>query len=188
MKNARWHAVFSAYLSITTGIAGFVLTVVAANAEMSMALYGIALIEIVDVSASFLVLLVYQAKCGIVKYRGLNAEERRKETKYSFLIGVLMAILGSFLLIDRYLIHFLLLMTSDRVNICNFLLHCSVLKLWDRDHERLSLANERLAFAASLFGAIFSISLAVYQFYIAEALDSSVVFFGMSCITLSIFI
>ena len=103
--NARLHAVASAYLSLSSGITGVILSVIAADAELSMSLYGMAMIGIVDVAASVLVLLVYQPSCLRLVNRGsnqlTNSAEIQLENKFSFAIGVLMALLGLFLLTDR---------------------------------------------------------------------------------------
>lgn len=100
-SSARLHAVAAAYMSISTGVTGIALGLVAANAEFSMSLYGMAIVGAVDVSASCFVLLVYQATCADAYFEVDNPHRKRKETLYSYFIGGLMAMMGTFLAIDR---------------------------------------------------------------------------------------
>ena len=96
--NAKYHAVFAAYLSLLTGTVGVVISIMAADAELSMSLYGMALIEVIDVAASIMVLYIYQPTC--FKELSESAQDRI-ENQYSFMLGGLMFVLGVFLLTDR---------------------------------------------------------------------------------------
>ena len=96
----RFHAIFSAYLSILAGIAEAVLSVMAGYQEESMSLYGIALMAFVDIAGSILVLLLWQ--CSNAVYGSDRPKsERFKEMRYSIIIGYLMIALGVFLMTDR---------------------------------------------------------------------------------------
>lgn len=53
-----------------------------------------------------------------------------------------------------------------------------MIKVVAGDTERVTSSNETLAFAASIYGAVCSLSLAIYKFIIAEKLESAIVFVG----------
>ena len=101
--SGKFHAVFSAYLSIFAGIIEAFFSTILGHAELSMSLYGIALMAIVDITGSVLVLMIWQ------KYDSdRNKEKKILEARYSYIIGVLMMILGLFLVADRYIFLILL--------------------------------------------------------------------------------
>lgn len=93
--NGRFHAVLSAYLSIAAGIVEASLSILAGHQEISMSLYGIALMAIVDVTGSVLVLMMWQ--CGSLERK---YTERIREMRYSIFIGIMMLLLGCFLVAD----------------------------------------------------------------------------------------
>lgn len=94
--SGKFHAIFSAYVSIFAGLIEAFFSVMLGHAELSMSLYGIALMAIVDITGSVLVLMVWQ------KYdNDKNKEKKILEARYSYIIGVLMMILGLFLVADR---------------------------------------------------------------------------------------
>ena len=65
--NAKYHAVFAAYLSLLTGTVGVVISIMTADAELSMSLYGMALIEVIDVAASIMVQLALKSSLRVLK-------------------------------------------------------------------------------------------------------------------------
>lgn len=95
MFTDQFHAVFSAYVSIFAGIIEAFFSIVLGHAELSMSLYGIALMAIVDVTSSVLVLFIWQDSGE------RNKEKKILESRYSYIIGVLMMVLGLFLVGDR---------------------------------------------------------------------------------------
>lgn len=100
-SNATFHAILSAYLSIIAGIIEAVLAVLSGREEISMSLYGIALVAVVDVTGSLLVLKMWQCRSSSGERL---LPERLMEMNYSIVIGVLMTVLGTFLIADRYLV------------------------------------------------------------------------------------
>lgn len=96
MFSGKFHAVFSAYVSIFAGVIEAFFSVILGHAELSMSLYGIALMAIVDITGSVLVLLIWQSPDD------RNREKKILEARYTYIIGVLMMILGLFLVADRY--------------------------------------------------------------------------------------
>lgn len=96
----RFHAIFSAYLSILAGIVEAVLSSMAGHEEVSMSLYGIALMAFVDITGSVLVLSLWQCSRAVYGTERPKSE-RFKEMHYSIIIGYLMVALGIFLMADR---------------------------------------------------------------------------------------
>jgi len=99
VRSARCHALLSAYLSIAAGITITILAIIAATQENSMSLYGVAFMAMIDSTGSVLVLMIYQSVCSSVDLNG--NQQHRREAQYSFLIGILMLILGVVLFTDR---------------------------------------------------------------------------------------
>ncbi len=89
------HAIISAYLSIVAGIVEAVFSYMAGHAEISMALYGIALVAIFDGLGSILVLSLWQCSDA-----DRTLKLKLKELKYSYIIGVFMMLLGIFFICD----------------------------------------------------------------------------------------
>ena len=100
-KTAHTHAIISAYLSIIAGLVEAALSLTAGHAEISMSLYGIALMAIVDITGSVLVLRMWQ-NSGAPEDRLIS--QRLQEMQYSITIGVMMIVLGCFLIADRQVI------------------------------------------------------------------------------------
>lgn len=159
MFSGKFHAIFSAYVSIFAGLIEAFFSIILGHAELSMSLYGIALMAIVDVTGSILVLKIWQ------KYDCDNNREKKiLEARYSYIIGVLMMILGLFLVSDRY----------DCV-----LLHClhnglCSVKTLIRGKHLEAVGGAGIA----LFGMMCSFVLAAYKYRIGEELESSVIIAG----------
>ena len=56
-QNARFHAILSAYLSIVAGLVETVISLMDGMEEISMSLYGIALMAFVDITGSSFIFL-----------------------------------------------------------------------------------------------------------------------------------
>lgn len=97
-SSARFHALFSAYLSIFCGTLEAVFSLLAGSTELSMSLYGVALMATVDVAGSILIIVFYTNMTSM-EYA---VRQKRQELRYTFLIGCFMMILGIFLVVDRY--------------------------------------------------------------------------------------
>ncbi|KAJ1417317.1 hypothetical protein B484DRAFT_422041 [Ochromonadaceae sp. CCMP2298] len=149
MISSRFHAAFSAWLSILVGLTIAVLAVLAGQEEGSMALIGVAFMGIVDITGSVMVLLIY----GTIH---AHAKDDRKEAQYSLVIGVLMLGLGVFLATDST---FSLLDGTDR----------SLSK-------RRANARNSLGFDIAIFGAAASLALAFYKYLVSRRLGSAVIF------------
>ena len=108
-----FHAVFSAYLTIIIGVVLAVLTILAGRTDVSMSLYAVALMSILDVSGGILVLTLWQNRreesSYIDKFERIEASETEEITDlwYSFIIGLFMLTMGLFLILDRYVKCFL---------------------------------------------------------------------------------
>jgi len=74
---------------------------IAGHADISMSLYGIAIMAVVDITGSILVLIFWQGSSDIEGERGLP--QKIREVQYSYIIGALMMLLGIFLIVDRCL-------------------------------------------------------------------------------------
>ena len=98
-KDAPWHAVVSAYLSILAGLGELTMSMWAGHTEKSMSIYGIGIMAFVDIAGSVLVLSMWQ--CGSPQSVRLTSE-RRREVQYSAIIGVMMIFLGMFLIVDSF--------------------------------------------------------------------------------------
>ena len=102
-----FHAVFSAYLTIIIGIVLAALTILAGRTDVSMSLYAVALMSILDVSGGILVLTLWQNRreesTYIDKFERIEASEIEEVTDlwYSFIIGLFMLTMGLFLILDR---------------------------------------------------------------------------------------
>ena len=117
----RFHAVFSAYLSIGAGLFEAVFAVIftflfilydlfidlplyakmiAGHTDISMSLYGIAIMAIVDITGSILVLIFWQGNDQSPSTER-ESPEKIRELQYSYVIGALMMLLGIFLILDR---------------------------------------------------------------------------------------
>ena len=102
-----FHAVFSAYLTIIIGLVLAVLTILAGRTDVSMSLYAVALMSILDVSGGILVLTLWQNRkeesTYVDKFERIEASETEEVTdlRYSFIIGLFMLTMGIFLILDR---------------------------------------------------------------------------------------
>lgn len=102
-----FHAVFSAYLTIIIGLVLAVLTILAGRTDVSMSLYAVALMSILDVSGGILVLTLWQNRkeesTYVDKFERIEASETEEITdlRYSFIIGLFMLTMGIFLILDR---------------------------------------------------------------------------------------
>lgn len=145
-REAIFHTIVSAYLSMIAGAIEAVMSIISGHEEISMSMYGIALMAIVDFAGSILVLQLWQCR-GNGEERLI--EERINECNYSMTIGVLMMSLGMFL-------------TTD-----------SITKLSER--EEPTGERSMLGISVSCFGAICGLGLAFYKYACGKALDSPVV-------------
>lgn len=72
----------------------------AGHEDISMSLYGIAIMAIVDITGSILVLIFFQGSSSSdTPDRDLPMKIR--EVQYTYIIGSLMMLLGIFLILDR---------------------------------------------------------------------------------------
>jgi hypothetical protein len=97
-----FHAVLSAYLSIFAGIVEAVLSIMAGTTDISMSLYGVALMALVDIAGSMLILLLWQCRPANCDETNRGSMERMRDLQYTSIIGVFMILLGLFLMTDRY--------------------------------------------------------------------------------------
>lgn len=100
----RFHAILSAYLSILLGISSIVLSTIAGSDETSLSEYAIGLTGFVDLTGSFLILLLYQFQYNSIKNNGNNDDQtvlshKIRESRYTVSIGVLMSLLGLYLFV-----------------------------------------------------------------------------------------
>lgn len=144
-----YHALVSAYMSIILGITEAILAIYTGHADISMALYGIALMAIVDVTGSVLVVFMYYGMSNEVVH---NPDKKTKELRYSQAIGVLMILLGLFLVADS---------ASD-------------LEQKDSPQDAGTIGSA-LQVITSVYGALGSLSMAAYKYKVGKALHSSVV-------------
>jgi divalent metal cation (Fe/Co/Zn/Cd) transporter len=98
VETAHFHAIVSAYLSIVAGLVEASLSILAGHAELSMSLYGIALMAFVDITGSLLVLYTWQFSEAKAERK---LQDRIREMRMSRGIGIMMIILGLFLIADR---------------------------------------------------------------------------------------
>lgn len=102
-----FHAVFSAYLTIIIGLVLAVLTILAGRTDVSMSLYAVALMSILDVSGGILVLTLWQNRkeesTYVDQFERIEASETEEVTdlRYSFIIGLFMSTMGIFLILNR---------------------------------------------------------------------------------------
>ena len=149
-SSARFHAILSAYLSIVAGLLEAVLSISLGSEEDSMSLYGIALMGFVDVTGSLLILNLFQ--CRRTSYAGERSQQdKRTEIIYTIAIGLLMVVLGVFLIVDSA-ISFIYHQTADEMN--------------------------SLGIMIATFGAFSGLTLALYKYVVGKALNSSVVTAG----------
>lgn len=73
---------------------------IAGHADISMSLYGIAIMAIVDITGSILVLIFWQGN-GSSTGSERESPEKIRELQFSYVIGSLMMLLGIFLILDR---------------------------------------------------------------------------------------
>jgi hypothetical protein len=103
-----FHAVAAAYLSIGVGIIQATLTILAGLTDVSMSLYAVALMSILDVFGGVLILTLWQNRKAessyLDKYERIEASETEEVTDlwYSFIIGLFMLLMGLVLIIDRF--------------------------------------------------------------------------------------
>lgn len=147
-ENLVFHAILSAYLSIFIGLTEAGLSVYAGHAEISMALYGIAVMGLVDGTGSVLVLMMWQ--CGSQKNGKTErlVSERIREMRYSLIIGCMMLLLGSFLVVD------------------------SLKKMVEKESPS---DKDLMGFLLGVYGSVFGFFLASYKYIVGKALDSPVI-------------
>lgn len=103
-----FHAVVAAYLSIGVGIVQATLTILAGLTDVSMSLYAVALMSILDVFGGVLILTLWQNRklesSYLDKFERIEASETEEVTDlwYSFIIGLFMLLMGLILIIDRF--------------------------------------------------------------------------------------
>jgi hypothetical protein len=103
-----FHAVAAAYLSIGVGVIQATLTILAGLTDVSMSLYAVALMSILDVFGGVLILTLWQNRKAessyLDKYERIEATETEEVTDlwYSFIIGLFMLLMGLVLIIDRF--------------------------------------------------------------------------------------
>ena len=73
---------------------------IAGHTDISMSLYGIAIMAIVDITGSILVLIFWQGN-EQTSSTERDSPEKIRELQYSYVIGSLMMLLGIFLILDR---------------------------------------------------------------------------------------
>lgn len=106
-----FHAVLAAYLTIVAGTVEMILSMLAGKTDMSMSLYAVALMSILDVAGGCLILTIWQDRIDdpgyVDKLERIEAAEAEKLTdlRYSFAIGMSMIIMGLFLMADRLEYH-----------------------------------------------------------------------------------
>lgn len=111
-----FHAVLSAYMSLSVGIVEATITILAGRTDVSMSLYAVALMSILDAVGSILVLTLWQNRkeesSFADKFEKIEASESEEITDlwYSFTIGFSMLVMGLFLIIVRFVIWTKLLM------------------------------------------------------------------------------
>lgn len=103
-----FHAVAAAYLSIGVGIIQATLTILAGLTDVSMSLYAVALMSILDVFGGVLILTIWQNRKAessyLDKFERIEASETEEVTDlwYSFIIGLFMLLMGLVLIVDRF--------------------------------------------------------------------------------------
>lgn len=142
------------------------LKMIAGHADISMSLYGIAIMAIVDITGSILVLIFWQGNDTTV--RGLTQTVR--ELQYSYIIGALMMLLGIFLILDRYSTSypapFFIYILISNFSVSNLI-------------EGKSPSNSKEAGSSiSIFGTTAGFLLALYKYNIGKELESPVIMAG----------
>lgn len=167
--SGRFHAVLSAYLSIIAGLYETIFSLVAGHADLSMSLYGIALMAVVDITGSALVLLIWQTS-DIGGTTERSTQLKLQEARYSYVIGALMMFLGLFLVADRC-------SCCCRCYICVVvtLLHSAKTLIEGHSPHSKGVGGADVA----LFGTVSSALLAVYKYRVGQELDSPVITAGM---------
>lgn len=147
VKDAGYHAVLSAYLSIMAGLTELMMSLWAGHSEKSMSIYGIGIMAFVDVAGSVLVLSLWQ--CGPLSSPGgvRTIVDRRREMLFSAIIGTMMVFLGLFLIVDsmQRLVH------------------------------KSTMDSSILGIVDSVVGTMCGFSLAGYKYVVGTALDSPVI-------------
>lgn len=148
-----YHAILSAYLSIIIGLIETALAIYTGHAHISMALYGIALMAFVDVVGSVLIVYTYYGLSDTThEMSGIDSDRKAKELKYSYVIGVLMMILGVF-----------------------FIYECVIDLIEGQSPNNDDGVEGELGLLTSVYGALGSFFLAAYKYRVAKDLDSSVI-------------
>eukprot|EP01041_Mallomonas_annulata_P011106 gene11106-23209_t len=94
-SNARLHAIISSYLNIVAGIIDLCLSIWAGSEDVSLSMFGVAIMTFVDLSGSILVLVRWQF---FFSETIDHQAEKRREMFLSCILGFLMALLGMSLL------------------------------------------------------------------------------------------
>lgn len=106
----EFQAVVSAYASILCGAVAIILSILAGREDFSLSLYGIALLEITDISGDILVLTIWQRRkdesemTSSKELRAARASQKVMEAWSSFTIGVFLLICGMFLCAERQVV------------------------------------------------------------------------------------
>jgi hypothetical protein len=95
-ENAMVHAILSAYLSVFLGLIEAIISISVNISSLSMAIFGFALLAIVDIVGSLLVLRRWQFSSNIEPFISNIQEQKDAVT-----LGYLMTLLGVFLVISR---------------------------------------------------------------------------------------
>ncbi len=94
----RVHALIAAWLSVFSGLAVTLLSLLSAIAENSMSLYALSLLAAVDTATSFFVIVFWQ---GQSNDDNRNMKMRIIEQRYTSIIGTMMIFMGVLLIGDR---------------------------------------------------------------------------------------
>lgn len=141
----RWHIIFSAYLSVLVGLVEAVLSSLIGHQETSMSQYGVALMALLDITGSLLILALWQCK----NRDSSDLKTKITEITYTIIIGILMVLLGLFLLVD------------------------SVFKL--STEAEPSSESSVIGLVITIFSAVGGLMLASYKYTVGVAVDSKVV-------------
>ncbi len=176
MRSGRFHAIFSAYLSIIAGVIEAIFSLITGHAELSMSLYGIALMAIVDITGSSLVLFIWQFSMS--DSTDVTTRHKIQEARYSYIIGALMMILGLFLVLDRYVVGGVACTVHNSESILSLTFSAKTLIQGKSPHGTVVGEGSSIA----LFGTISSLVLAAYKYKVGQELDSCVINAGGVCV------
>lgn len=95
----RLHALLAAWLSVIIGGTITILSFFSAQSAQSMSFFALCVMSVVDTSCSILVIAFWQGNKAETE---LTTSESKKEQRYTFMIGLMMVIMGIMLLVNRY--------------------------------------------------------------------------------------